>query len=80
MEGVVSASGAVSAQALDPSNIEDVDIADVFYTQDSCNSKFRDGRALADLIGQLQRGEKDPLKDDFLVLNAVKSIVRGEAS
>ena len=39
-----------------------VDICDVFHTQTTCSSSFRNGRTLEELIRKLPDGSVDPLR------------------
>lgn len=53
-----------------------VPVRHVRFTQGSIGSRFRDGRTFSQLVEDLISGEKDPLKERFLHLEAV--CVRGK--
>ena len=47
--------------------------AKVFTLQQSCSTSFRDGHALHSLVKELREKAKDPVKDDFLILNIAQA-------
>lgn len=50
-------------------DIREVYVDDVRYTQDTIKNGFSDGRTLRSTINELLRGDIDPLKSSFLILD-----------
>jgi len=54
------------------SDIKVVPLRQLRFTQNNCGMKFRNGLPLQSLVDELRRGTRDPLKDDFLILNVAE--------
>ena len=52
--------------------VVEVDIANIYNLQQGCSNKFRNGYDLRDLIADLKSKVRDPLKNDWLILNVAK--------
>ena len=53
-----------------------VSITDVFHLQPRCSRALRNGTTPQTLTSLIKRGRHDPMKDDFLILNAAMANVR----
>ena len=51
--------------------IKKVLVDDVSFTQENCGRKFKDGRSLEQLVAELHAGKHDPLRSEFLYLEAL---------
>ena len=51
--------------------IKKVLVDDVSFTQENCGRKFKDGRSLEQLVAELHAGKHDPLRSEFLCLEAL---------
>ena len=52
-------------------SIVEADICDVYFTQNTCSDRFRNGGSLSELTRSLRYKDYDPMKADFLIINVM---------
>jgi len=67
-------------ECLGHEDVVETSISRVFNLQQACSAVFRDGRPLHVLIHELRTKRKDPLKDDFLILNVARACIQRRGS